>query len=51
MAPDIINHGWVVVNNIVSIQWMDLPPAPDGILENGTLRVQIGLLKQSMLLF
>ena len=33
-APNIVNHGWAVVNGIVSIQWMDLPSAPDGILEN-----------------
>jgi hypothetical protein len=34
MAPDITNHGWAVANNMVSIVWMDLPPAPDGVLEN-----------------
>ena len=34
MAPDITNHGWAVANNMVSIVWMGLPPAPDGVLEN-----------------
>ena len=34
-CPNITNHGWLVDNNgNVSINWMDLPPAPDGILEN-----------------
>ena len=34
-CPDITNHGWLVGDNgSVSINWMDLPPAPDGILEN-----------------
>ena len=33
-APDISNYGWTVVNDIVSILWMDLPPAPDAVLEN-----------------
>lgn len=32
MAPDITNHGWAVANNMVSIVWMGLPPAPDGVL-------------------
>ena len=34
-CPNIINHGWLVdENGNLSINWMDLPPAPDGILEN-----------------
>ena len=34
-CPNIINHEWLVDDNgNVSINWMDLPPAPDGILEN-----------------
>lgn len=33
-APDLRDHGWRVDNAAVSILWMDLPPAPDGILEN-----------------
>ncbi|CAB4003539.1 Hypothetical predicted protein [Paramuricea clavata] len=33
MAPDITNHGWAVAN-MVSIVWMDLPPATYGVLEN-----------------
>ena len=34
-APYIAKHGWLVDNDgNVSIDWMDLPPAPDGILEN-----------------
>ena len=33
--PEITNHGWQVENETdVKIDWMDLPPAPDGILEN-----------------
>ena len=33
-APDLRNYGWRVDNEAVSVSWMDLPPAPDGILEN-----------------
>ena len=34
-CPNITNHGWLVDDKgNVSINWMDLPPAPDGILEN-----------------
>ena len=34
-CPDITNHGWLVDDDgNVTINWMDLPPAPDGILEN-----------------
>lgn len=33
-APDPSNHGWTVQTGIVSISWMDLPAAPDAILEN-----------------
>lgn len=34
-CPNISQHGWLVDNDgNVSIDWMDLPPAPDGILEN-----------------
>ena len=34
-CANITNHGWLVDDNeSVSINWMDLPPAPDGILEN-----------------
>ena len=32
--PDITNHGWIIQDGFVSINWMALPPAPDGILEN-----------------
>lgn len=33
--PDITHHGWLVDSGTnVSIDWMDLPPAPDGVLEN-----------------
>ncbi len=29
-CPNITNHGWLVDNNgNVSINWMDLPPAPE----------------------
>ena len=34
-CPDLAEHGWIVdEEGKVSIDWMDLPPAPDGILEN-----------------
>ena len=34
-CPNITNHGWLVDDKgNVSIDWMDLPPAPDGILQN-----------------
>ena len=34
-CPDFAEHGWIVdKEGKVSIDWMDLPPAPDGILEN-----------------
>ena len=34
-CPDIAEHGWIVdEEGKVSIDWMDLPPAPNGILEN-----------------
>eukprot|EP00794_Sanderia_malayensis_P001844 gene1844-2077_t len=34
-CPDISEHGWLLDDaGGVSIDWMDLPPAPDGILEN-----------------
>lgn len=33
--PEITNHGWLIDDERnVSIDWMDFPPAPDGILEN-----------------
>ena len=33
--PAMTNHGWLVDNDgNVTIDWMDLPPAPDAILEN-----------------
>ena len=31
-APDIRNHGWRIEDGRVSIQWMNLAPAPDSIL-------------------
>lgn len=30
-GPD--GHGWIVKNGIISIDWMDLPPAPKAVLE------------------
>ena len=34
-CPDLAEYGWIVDGEgKVSIDWMDLPPAPDGILEN-----------------
>ncbi|KAJ8030340.1 hypothetical protein HOLleu_26725 [Holothuria leucospilota] len=32
-VPSPIGHGWVISENELSIDWMDLPPAPSGILE------------------
>ena len=33
-APPMHGHGWIVKENDISIDWMDLPPAPDGVHEN-----------------
>lgn len=33
-APDLRDYGWRVENEAVSILWINLPPAPDGIYEN-----------------
>ena len=33
--PILVGHGWIIdKEGKVSIDWMDLPPAPDGLLEN-----------------
>ena len=33
--PNLVGHGWIIdKEGKVSIDWMDLPPAPDGLLEN-----------------
>ena len=46
-CPDIRNHGWMVDDNgEVSINWMDLPPALDGILENIDCCCKKGLCQQ-----
>ena len=42
MPPDINDHEWRVSNGIVSIHWMDLPPAPDAVLENVNCGCQTG---------
>ena len=33
--PNLVGHGWIIdKEGKVSIDWMDWPPAPDGLLEN-----------------